>query len=97
MDEARFERSAYTKAQLENYPRYKRLQKQYLQWNGWNALSQIANVLWLLAGGFSRHNGDILFKVVTAAAVSNAILFCIIHKEDKIEQQIHELEQKARN
>lgn len=23
MDEARFERSAYTKAQLENYPRYK--------------------------------------------------------------------------
>lgn len=97
MDEARFERSAYTKAQLENYPRYKRLQKQWLRWNGLEALLEAANVIWFLAGYFSLQNGDMLFTIATTASVSNIILFCVIQKEDKIDKQIHELKQKARN
>lgn len=97
MDKDRFERSAYTKAQLENHPRYKRLQKQWLRWNGLEALLEAANVIWFLAGYFSLQNGDMLFKIATTASVSNIILFCVIRKEDTIDKQIHELKQKARN
>lgn len=97
MDEARFERSAYTKAQLENYPRYKRLQKQWLRWNGLEALLWIADTICVLIGCFNMNNGAIIFPVGIAVEISSIMLFYCNKKEDKIEQQIRELKQKARN